>query len=459
MKNENLQAGKLEIEELSLVNYNGEVLDLQTFIYGFDVYEDIMSQTMSATLYMNDGNALIERLPIIGDERVYMKFKSPLLEEFFENWFHVYKISNRSKVNDNSETYSIELVSYPFLRSQWTTSDRAYTGFFINDIVDRVYKLIHDPVEQLRKPLVTTETIGKHSFVAPEYTPPLEFINLLASEARSKKYPDNSAYVFYEDRNQFNFKSISDLFEGQAVRDYYYSVDNLEQEVGDNNQIFPEQIIETLEYQNMVDIVKQADMGMYDNVITVIDPIFKQKKDYTFVYENEFDKLSSINLIPNKVISPLSARKDNDGSSHSRLFVGNLSEGNYYQTSYLKSRCTPVEPLSFFPSQRHRFMNKKIALQASLNNVSLNIKTKGASNLKAGDIINVYVPMTTNDERIAGDYNPFFGDIYTQARFLIMRINHHWDAGEGLYSNHIKIVKDSFATEIISEGQLAGGGG
>ena len=62
MKNENLQAGKLEIEELSLVNYNGEVLDLQTFIYGFDVYEDIMSQTMSATLYMNDGNALIERL-------------------------------------------------------------------------------------------------------------------------------------------------------------------------------------------------------------------------------------------------------------------------------------------------------------------------------------------------------------------------------------------------------------
>ena len=89
MKNENLQAGKLEIEELSLVNYNGEVLDLQTFIYGFDVYEDIMSQTMSATLYMNDGNALIERLPIIGDERVYMKFKSPLQEEFFENWFGI----------------------------------------------------------------------------------------------------------------------------------------------------------------------------------------------------------------------------------------------------------------------------------------------------------------------------------------------------------------------------------
>ena len=53
---------------------------------------------------------------------------------------------------------------------------------------------------------------------------------------------------------------------------------------------------------------------MFDNYVTVIDPIFKQKKDFDFIYDRDFNKLQT--LTGNKVISNRSYRTGLNGASH-----------------------------------------------------------------------------------------------------------------------------------------------
>jgi hypothetical protein len=190
---------------------------------------------------------------------------------------------------------------------------------------------------------------------------------------------------------------------------------------------------------------------MYDNYVTVIDPIFKQKKDFDFIYNRDFDKLQT--MTQNKVISRRSYRTELNGASHSRLFVGNYAQDNqnYYQESYLNNRCTPVEPLAYFPSSRYRFLAPKISLQASLNNLALEFTVPGNSELKCGDMINVYVPYLGDDEGHNNEFSYFLGTDDENSKFLVVRVNHSYDKGNDEYMCHVKVVKDSYANVPVSE--------
>ena len=460
MNENNTKAKKIDIEEITMVNFQGHGISLlEDYTVGFEVFEDISNNTMSGRLYISDGNGLIERFPIIGDERVRIKFRTPLKDDYFEQHFIVSGVANRVKNSETVETYSLELVSYEFVRSQILTADKAYTGFYISDIFQSTFDIISDPDTNIRKKLVTEQTIGKHQFIAPENAP-LEFIQLLASEARSKAYPNNSLYLFYEDRDQFNFRTVASLINQEPKFKYYYALANIEPSKGgdpintssfESTKIFPENTIEDFQFTKSLDVIDQIDRGMFDNYVTVIDPIFKQKKDFDFIYDRDFNKLQT--LTGNKVISNRSYRTGLNGASHSRLFVGNYAQDNqnYYQESYLNNRCTPVEPLAYFPSSRYRFLAPKISIEASMNNLALEFTVSGNSELKCGDIVNIYVPKMGDEEGYENEFSYFLGTDDENSKFLVVRVNHSYDKGTDEYKCHVKVIKDSYANVPVSE--------
>lgn len=453
MSESEIHAGKIELEAVEISTFSGANMSLISSLLGFQIFEDLFSNTMTGRLSIQDGNGLIERLPIVGDESIFIRFNSPFKEKSFEQSFMINSITNRQKISDRKETYDLELVSVEFLRSQHLTADKAYTGFYISDIVKSVYDIVKHPNSDFAKPIEVEQTIGKHQFIAPENAP-FEFIQLLCSEARSKDFPNNSCYLFYEDRESFRFKTIASLIYEDPVENYYYGEANVEKESstdGDKNVVYDHQIIEETEIINTFDVIKQTNDGFYDNYVTVIDPIFKQKKDFVYTYDKNFKDLET--MTGNRVFSKNSLRNTYNGASHSRLFVGNYAQDNqnYYQESYLNNRCTPIEPLAYFPSSRYRFLNNKIAIQCSLNNMALNLKVPGNSDLKPGDTVNVFIPNIGQDEEIKDDFNYFFGDNERTAKFLVVRVNHVFSKDEDKYMCHIKVVKDTLANPIIAE--------
>ena len=431
--------GGIRINTVALINYQGDVFDLRNFLESFNIYEDIFAPTMSADITLSDAVGLIEKLPIIGDEIFVIDFNTPTFKNI-KLAFDVVKIGNHKKLNERADFYTLHCISREYTKHLSGNVDIAYNGEYISDIVQAVYTdYLRTNIEGGKK-LDIEKTIGKHAVVGPT-TKPFEFINFLCSEARSEQYPNDSCYLFYEDHDQFNFKTIANLINQEPSESYYDALQNIEVSDAENAEADTSQIIENLDYLNQFDIINQHENGLIDNNALIVDTIFKQSQTNTFLYDNDYSKLN--HLGNNKVHADQSRFKDNKGDSHSRYFIGNLSEGNYYQKSYLNKRCTPVDPLAFYPSQRYRFINNKIATMAAVNNIAINIDIPGNSERKAGEVIQLYIPQSSDDQTNRLTYNKLFGQ-KGNAKFLIVRLKHSYSTSGGQYLTSMKVTKDNY---------------
>jgi len=318
----------------------------------------------------------------------------------------------------------------------------------ISDVVGLVYDNVLKDTQK-NKELFIEPSRGLQSFIAPQNSP-FEFINLLCSEAQSEEYPLNSNYVFYEDHVQFNFRTIASLFEQEPVEDFYWAeFDTPEDRTTSEDKVDESQRIIFIEYLNQFDVLNQTNSGLLDNSSLTIDLIFKKTESKQFIYENQFSELKSLGN--NKVNSPSSSSVDATGVSHKRYLISNLSLGNYSQTSYLNRRCPPIDPTNFFPFVRHKFLNPTIAASAGLNNIMLHVEIPGNSRIKAGDVVNIYIPATDANEEEKNQYNKLFGDKSSLAKFLVMRVDHFYDKESTEYKTVMKVVKDSYANEPVGE--------
>lgn len=439
---ETYRPGGIRINSIGLINYNNEAFDLRTFIQGFSVYEDIFTPTMSADVTIVDAVGLVERFPIIGDEVFFIDFQTPTFEKNLRLQFDVVKIGNHKKLGERGDFYTLHCVSREYTKNLSGMVDKAYSGYYISDIVSNVFRdYIKSDLGD--KQLSVENTIGKHAIVAPT-TKPFEFINFLASEARSETYPNDSCYLFYEDHDQYNFTTIASLINQEPVESYYDAIQNVDETLGAPAS---SQAIKSIDYLTQFDVIKQHERGLIDNNALVVDTIFKKSQTFTFLYDDGYDKLN--HLGDNKVRPSDSRFNNNIGESHSRYFVGNLSDGNYYQESYLDKRCTPIDGLAYYPSQRYRFINNKIATMAAVNNIAIHIDIPGNTDRKAGDVIQLYIPQSSDDSEYRNTYNKLFGQ-KGNAKFLVVRVKHSYTTG-GEFITSMKVTKDNYSSFPSSE--------
>jgi hypothetical protein len=429
--------GGIKINTIGIINYNGDFFDLRTFLHSFNIYEDMFTSTMSADVSIIDAVGLIERLPIIGDELFVIDFNTPTFSKRIVLSFDVVKIGNRKKINERGDFYTLHCVSREYTKNLSGKVDKAYNGFYISDIVNGVFR-DYIKTDLGNKTLDIEKTIGRHSIVAPT-TKPFEFINFLASEARSEQYPNDSCYLFWEDHDQFNFKTIANLINQSPVESYYDAIQNVEESEGYGDANESQRII-GIDYLSQFDIIKQHEQGLIDNNALIVDTIFKKHQTNTFLYNDDYNRLNHLGT--DKMYKGDSRFYENDGESHSRYFVGNLSEGNYHQESYLDKRCTPIDGLAYYPSQRYRFINNKIATLATVRNIAMHIEIPGNTERKPGDVIQVYIPQSSDDDAYRLRYNKLFGQ-KGNAKFLVVRVVHSYATG-GDFTTTMKVTKGEY---------------
>ena len=447
---------QIDLQKITLTNFQGQSLPLDSLLYSFSLYEDLFTNTMSVELKIIDAVALLEDFPITGEELLEIQFETPTTENNIRALFDVYKISERQKIEERTDAYTLYGVTREFISSTNRRIKKAYNKLRIDQIVRNVYN------ESLKsnnsiKDIFVEDTLGLHSYIAPK-TNALDFINFLASEAQSKKYPDQSSFIFYEDHDQWNFRTITQLIDTPTVEDLYWAEFDVNEKGVQKQQDTPDEsqrIIE-IEFLNQFDFIKQADGGLFSNNLKVIDPILKKAEDFSFVYEKDFEKKMPITMGGNKVITPITSHAESDGEGHSRYFTGKLSQGQYSQTSYLKDRITEENDVFLFhPSLRQKFINSTTASFASLNNIGFELMIAGNSLFKPGQMINLYIPSNSMDEDNKTTYNKYFGD-KDNAKFLVVRVEHTYNKASNEYFTKMKVVKDSYAEPIESTFDLDG---
>ena len=100
-------AGDFSLDEVKLVTSTGMVIDLSESVLGLSIYEDIFSLTITGTIAIADSVNLTSHGPIIGQEYLHLKIKTPSLSDedsiinFSKNAFLVHTISKRQPIRNN----------------------------------------------------------------------------------------------------------------------------------------------------------------------------------------------------------------------------------------------------------------------------------------------------------------------------------------------------------------------
>ena len=441
---------------IELVNSDGSVIDITRLVSEFNIYESIFDNTMSADFVITDSIGLLDsQTPFTGQEFLSITFassNSSLLGASPNLLFKVYKIANKTELTPSSVVYTLHAASPELeknLTAYVTTPLKEYQG--------------HDAVRKILENYILTDDTSKGIYfedvdnVVP-YTParqhPFDAIKTIAYECRSqvRPYDPASCYMFYETRQGFNFRTLSDLLLQSPLRDnigptgelsYYFSDPATE-----DAKSIKERTIVGHTFLDNVDTLSSLAEGMYQNDLIVIDPITKTYSESSFNYAKDFNKLPHItgggkpmlNLSQSSMTSVTPG-----GSPHTRFIMGDLSSSGIEDKTIGGRINAENDPDLFYGRERYRTVKQSVAQMASLRQHGIKITVPVNLNINAGDIINIYIPAhVLNETEISAAFINHYGG---RPAFLVTSVSTRLTK-DGDYLTSLECVKESFATDI-----------
>lgn len=433
----------IDLKRLDLVNFQGSSTDIRKLVLEFSIFEDIFSNSVKAEFVIEDTTGLIERFPIVGDEFITVNFTTPTFSESVNMTFRVYRISDRKQVKERSHRYTIHCISPHLQASLQQIVEKSYKGKKISDIVSTIHSEYFGAVG-INKSIEVEPTYGTTSIIGPRINP-YEFLNLLASEAQSERYPDSGMYVFFEDHDKFNFVTLNKLIDSSPKADYYYA----DPSTGKNsNTVKDDQIIFELDYKNFIDTLNNSTSGLYDNSVIAVDPLTRRYKYYNFNYENDFNKLT--NMGPGKLIARQGGLTSATGASHIKMVVTNLGldDQDYTTDPAFEGALTEADSFNYHPRRRHMFLAAGTAQVASLKQMTTNVAIPGDSRRKAGDVVRLFIPEQSGEQQHQQQYNAFYG---SDPKFLVTAVTHRYKANTNEYWTLMQCARNAFSKQPTAD--------
>ena len=115
MSDKGITIGKYQLDELKLISYKNKEIDLLGIYQTIQIHEDIFANTLSGHIVLIDSFNLAETLPIIGQEKLKMRFLSathePSKTSIINYTFDVYKIGVKQIITEGAQGYLLHFYS------------------------------------------------------------------------------------------------------------------------------------------------------------------------------------------------------------------------------------------------------------------------------------------------------------------------------------------------------------
>lgn len=248
------------LKKLNLYTSGGDILDIRKMHLGIEIYEDLFSPCMTATIRLGDAQEILSFFKLHGNEFVEIELEKPTSQATINKYFRVYKISDRD-MGTNIQNYTLHLASEEMILSPQMLISKSYKGLTITQIISDILKTYLKVSDKKIKPL--SQTNGVFDIIIPRMNP-LEAIQWLSTKAYSNK---GSLYFFYENADGFNFNSYEDLLKQNAYDTFHMKV-KLNDEPTENIHSFTfMKIIEDF------DVLKATRYGSFSSSLRVLDII------------------------------------------------------------------------------------------------------------------------------------------------------------------------------------------
>jgi len=481
--------GDFRTSEIILYSYGGSQLEISGLTAVVNIYQDLDSAFQSGNILFFDSVGAANRLPIIGNEFIEFKMRTPIEADGDEELdatnhrFQVYE-KRSVKTSQNVQAIALFFTSIESIRNERLRVSKSLTGSYaemVNTLIKGDKTLLNS-----KKDLFIDPTLGSYTYTFPNVRP-IDGVRLVQglSEPQNFKTPH---YMFYENNRGFHFRTLESLYResGDTDRNRPFvayidllSAFNPSFSVADANVDTPITKPYSFSFNESYNTLANTRRGMFGSITYAHDLIDKKFVKSKLTYTNYYEQALHIDAptgAGNKyqgIMPPGPADFDDDytvddksyGSENkhqinrlhaSKLTKASNADNRKYMDDYF-SRVF-VEPATkanhIFNSDgtgsNKRTTAKQALSIASRDYFSMDIDVPGNFTYNIGDLVWCEVPSynaveATNDGKIQSD------DVTDQlltGRYLISKVHHQIDMFEQKHTTAMTVVRNVFATDL-----------
>tara|TARA_E500000318_G_scaffold11193_1_gene9795 strand:- start:64 stop:1566 length:1503 start_codon:yes stop_codon:yes gene_type:complete len=467
----NLQyAGEFRISEIAIFNVYGNVAGIATASAELSIYEDIEQNFITGNLTFVDTEDLVNKLPILGQEYLEFKVRTPLKSTYGEGEYDftntrmaVYKCT-KERLNSNTQQVSLDFISTEAIKDSNTKISRAFDGPY-DDAVAKTFKNTWGL--NSKKKFYVQPTQGNFKFVAPN-TRPTDLMNMIASRAVPKT-SIAPGYFFYENGQGFHFRSIDSFFfmaksEGLAPHPemFEYFADSETARGLNNPRDNPMSQMRTVKSFKVLpqnDLITGQRTGTYASKLITHDQYNKTFKEHEYNYIDDYIRTPHL-------------EKD-DAMTDQAEYRGFIPQAHYdfndTETTNTRSQGSAYKYLSDYSDARimvqsntanihnsnmkegykvSEYVQRRKNILGTMNALQCELETHGNTHLNIGHIIRINVPRAGRNK---------FGiksadhDKYLTGRWLITAIRHSFNIADQIHTMALTCIKETYKTPLYEK--------
>jgi len=401
-------------------------IDLTNAILFCDYYEDILSPSVMMTIQCAATYSIYNGLPIRGGERVDVDIQTASGDFKLDGQYsmYVYKVSGITS-DGSKEFFTLHLCSREGLTNETARVQKKFNKRSINEHVESILK---DVLKTNKfKSTNIEKTSNSYGFIGTLKKPfhiltwlgPKGIPTTSTSGKNGNIAKGVAGFLFYENRDGFNFRSIESLVSSTQVQVGSTSKEDIPKynysPINEANK--PENDFNILNYgfEKNVDLMKSLRVGMYANVTYVYD-----------LYKNQVDGISY--GLGSELKAKLGGSKPtfpvDFANRPSRIMFRSADVGMLDPTGDIEDSGRDATDMA-----------KSFARYNLLFTQALNIVVPMNINLKAGNIL--YAQFQEVDAGKGAEVDP-----EQSGNYLIKEVRHHFEGGQMLSS--LKLVRDSY---------------
>ena len=425
--------GDYNMEELTITSAAGEVFDVSNFLLELHIYEDVFSPCMTGKLVIADAINLISSIPILGNEILTIKIRTPTLEDtpfnLIEKSFQIYSIDDRTLTSDRSQYYTISFISkegYYDSVIPITKTFRGKTDKIVSSIYENYIKAPRraDNEEKFTNLVINDTPHQSNLTYTSNFWPPFKNLNFVSKRVRGAQL-QGADYLFFESNKNFYFSSmeamINDQLSSGIFEDYVIELDGMTIPRRENGlqyygNLFKDSMtkIEKFKMTKTLNALEGQTSGYFSSTVLGYDLITKKMSETSFNYIDNNDA-----FIKTDVGTPIPADIMESSYANSEFVMFNTSVFNDYGKTANKE-LPEGHPAQLY-SDRHLYRKSYLN---SFDQFRFEMVIPGRTDIEVGTLINIFHPNPSviDESDIDTIIDPILSGMY-----LITAIHHKFD--------------------------------
>lgn len=207
-------AGDVVIKTIELINHKGEKFDLYGMWNMIEIFEDMFDAAITANVSITDGINLFERFPIIGQEKIIIKYLTPTMEAVKVELV-TFDIPRRESVNDAVFTYTLQFMTEDGLKARTSYMMTPLSG----DPVEAIKTVLNKSLNSTRK--VSADQLANTISYIPARQRPFETINTICNRSFTAISADSPDVMFFDTVDGYQVRSLYGLMQQEPHAKYY----------------------------------------------------------------------------------------------------------------------------------------------------------------------------------------------------------------------------------------------